>query len=197
MVRAKGTAGQLLSILGVRAVLVDALVATALSAFAVWDLPRDLSPGAPAAGAACALAATLSVCWRSRNPVASVVVAGAALVGYEYVTRAQDVFAQPVALMLNLYSAGARGTSRRQLGQLTALVMYGIAALVPIAAILGSLSVSTVAVHALPFVLAPALAGFLAARQRSLAGRLAAATEQLRAGEEAAWRWPGSGNETG
>ena len=184
MVRAKGTARQLLSVLRVRAVLVDALVATALSAFAVWDLPRDLGPGAAAAGTACALVATLSVCWRSRNPVASVVVVGAALVGYEYVTRDQAVYAQPVALLLNFYSAGARGTSRRQLGQLTALVMYGIAALALVAAILGSLSVSTVAVHALPFVLAPALAGFLVARQRSLAGRLAAATEQLRAGEE-------------
>jgi signal transduction histidine kinase len=184
VVRAKGTARQLLSVPRVRAVLVDALVATALSAFAVWELPRDLGPGAAAAGAACALVATLSVCWRSRNPVASVVVVGAALVGYEYVTRAQDMFAQPVALLLNFYSAGARGTSRRHLGQLTALVMYGIAALALVAAILGSLSVSTVAVHALPFVLAPALAGFLVARQRSLAGRLAAATEQLRAGEE-------------
>ncbi len=89
MVRAKGTARQLLSVPRVRAVLIDALVATALSAFAVWDLPRGLGPGAAAAGTACALVATLSVCWRSRNPVASVVVVGAALVGYEYVTRAQ------------------------------------------------------------------------------------------------------------
>jgi signal transduction histidine kinase len=183
VVRAKGTAAQLLSVLRVRAVLVDALVATALSAFAVWDLPRDLGPGAAAAGLACALAATLSVCVRSRNPVASVVVVGAALVGYEYVTRDQAVYAQPVAVLLNFYSAGARGTSRRQLGQLTALVVYGIAALALVGAIPGPLSVSTVAVRALPVVLAPALAGFLVARQRSLAGRLAAATEQLRAGE--------------
>jgi signal transduction histidine kinase len=116
--------------------------------------------------------------------VVSVVVAGAALVGYEYVTRAQDVFAQPVALLLNFYSAGARWSSRRQLVQLTALVMYGIAALALVAAILGSLSVSAVAVHGLPVVLAPALAGFLVARQRSLVSRLAATTEQLRAGEE-------------
>ena len=62
--------------------------------------------------------------------------------------------------------------------------MYGIAACALVAAILGPLSVSNVAVHALPLVLAPALAGFLVARQRSLVGRLAAATEQLRAGEE-------------
>ena len=62
--------------------------------------------------------------------------------------------------------------------------MYGIAVCALVAASLGSLTVSTVAVHALPLVLAPALAGFLVARQRSLAGRLAAATEQLRAGEE-------------
>jgi signal transduction histidine kinase len=165
-------------------VLVDALVATALSAFAVWDLPRGLGPGAAAAGVACVLVATLSVCWRSRNPVASVVVAGAAMVGYQYVTRAQEMFAQPAALLLNYYSAGARGSSHRQLVQLTALVMYGIAACTLIAADLGSLSVSNVAVHALPLVLAPALAGFLVARQRSLVGRLTAATEQLRAGEE-------------
>ena len=184
MVRAKGTARELLSVLWARAVLVDALVATALSVFAVWDLPRGLGPGAAGAGAACALVATLSVCWRSRNPVASVVVAGAALVGYQYVTRAQDMFAQPAALLLNFYSAGARGSSRRQLVQLTALVMYGIAACALVAAILGSLSVSTVAVHALPLVLAPALAGVLVSRQRSLVGRLAAATEQLRAGGE-------------
>jgi signal transduction histidine kinase len=184
VVRAKGTAGQLLSVLRVRAVPVDALVAAALSVLAVWGLPRGLGPAAAAAGAACALVATLSVCWRSRNPVASVVVAGAALVGYQYVTRAQDMYAQPVALLLNFYSAGARGSSRRQLFQLTALVMYGIAACALVAAILGSLSVSTVAVHALPLVLAPALVGFLVSRQRSLVGRLAAATEHLRAGEE-------------
>jgi signal transduction histidine kinase len=171
-------------VLRARAVLVDALVATALSVFAVLDLPRGLGAGAAAAGTACALVATLSVCWRSRNPVASVVVAGAAMVGYGYVTRAQSMYAEPVALLLNFYSAGVRGTSRRQLGQLTALVMYGIAAITLIAAILGPFSVSNVAVHALPVVLAPALAGLLVGRQRSLVGRLAAATEQLRAGEE-------------
>jgi signal transduction histidine kinase len=165
-------------------VLVDALTAAGLSAFALWDLPSGLGPRATAAGAACALAATLSVCWRSRNPVASVVVAGAALVAYQYVTRAQATYAEPVALLLSLYSAGVRGTSRRQLGELAALVMYGIVAIALVAAVLDSLTVSTVAVHALPLVLAPALAGFLVARQRSLVGRLAAATEQLRAGEE-------------
>jgi len=184
VVRAKGTAGRLLSVLRARAVLVDAVVASALSAFAVWNLPRGLGPGAAAAGAAWALAATLSVAWRSRHPVAAVVVVGAALVGYEYVTRAQAAYAQPAALLLNFYSAGARGTSRRQLGELTALVIYGIAVCAVVAATLGSLSVSNVAVHALPLVLAPALAGSLVARQRSLAGRLAAATEQLRAGEQ-------------
>src|ERR1700677_243894 len=98
-------AAQLLSVLRVRTLLVDALVVTALSAFAVWDLPRGLGPGAAAAGAACALVATLSVCWRSRNPVASVVVVVAALVGYEYVTRAQAAYAEPAALLLNFYSA--------------------------------------------------------------------------------------------
>jgi len=184
VVREEGTAGQLLSVLRARGLLVDALVAAALSVLAVSDLPRGLGSGAAAAGAACALVATLSVCWRSRNPVASVVVAGAAMVGYQYVTRAQDMFAEPAALLLNFYSAGGRGASRRQLVQLAALVMYGVAACAVVAAILGSLSVSTVAVHALPLVLAPALAGLLVSRQRSLVGRLAAATEQLRVGEQ-------------
>jgi signal transduction histidine kinase len=106
------------------------------------------------------------------------------MVGYEYITRAPAAYAQPVALVLNFYSAGAQVSSRRQLVRLTALVAYGIAVCVLVAAILGSLSVSTVAVHALPLILAPALAGFLVSRQRSLVGRLAAATEQLRAGED-------------
>jgi signal transduction histidine kinase len=183
VVREKGTAGRLLSVLRARAVLVDALVAAALSALAVSDLPPGLGPAAAVAGAACALVATLSVGWRSRYPVASVVVAGAAFVGYEYVTRAPVSFAQPIALVLNFYSAGAAATSRRRLGQLTALVLGGIAVCALVAARLDSLTVSTVAVHALPLALAPVLAGALVARQRSLVGRLATATEQLRAGE--------------
>ena len=173
----------MLSVLRARAVLVDALVAIALSAFAVAGLPRGLGPGAAAAGAACALAATLSVCWRSHNPVAAVIVAGAGVVSYQYVTRAQVMLAAPAAMLVDYYSAGARGTSRRQLGQLAALVVYGIAACAAVAAIRDSRGVPAVAVPALPLVLAPALAGFLVARQRSLVGRLAAATEQLRAGE--------------
>jgi signal transduction histidine kinase len=63
------------------------------------------------------------------------------------------------------------------------LVTYGIGACTLVAAATSPFSVSAVAVHALPIVVAPAAAGLLVARQRALAGRLAAATERLRAEE--------------
>jgi signal transduction histidine kinase len=113
------------------------------------------------------------------------VVAGAGLAGYAWLAGAQSMLAEPLALLLAVYAAGARGISRRQLGQLGALAAYGIAACALAGVATGPFSVSTVAVHALPIVVGPAVAGFLVARQRALAGRLAAATERLRAGEQA------------
>ena len=84
-----------------------------------------------------------------------------------------------------MYTAGARGVSRRQVGQLVALVGYGIAVCALVDAAAGPVSISAVAVHALPLAIAPAVAGYLVARQRDLAERLAAATGRLRAGEQA------------
>jgi hypothetical protein len=83
-----------------------------------------------------------------------------------------------------MYTAGVRGVSRRQIAQLAGLVVYGIVVCAVFAAVTGSLSVSNVVEYALPLVVVPASAGLLVARQRSLAGRLAAATARLRAEEE-------------
>jgi signal transduction histidine kinase len=182
--RARRTAGQVLGVLLGRAALIDAGAAAVLSAVAVAGLPQGLGSGAAAAGVACALAATTSVGWRTRGPEAAVVVAGAGLACYVWLTGAESVLAEPLALLLAMYSVGARGISRRQLGRLAALVAYGIAACALVSLAAGPFSMSAVAVHALPLVVAPAVAGFLVARQQALAGRLAAATERLRAGEE-------------
>ena len=175
-------AGKRLGILRARPGLVDAGAALLLSAFAVATLPPHVNP---AAAAACGLAATSSVGWRNRAPGIAVVIAGAGLAGYAWRTSSSSAFAEPLALILVMYTAGARGVSRRQVGQLVALVGYGIAVCVLVDAAAGPVSISAVAVHALPLAIAPAVAGFLVARQRALARRLAAATERLRAGEQA------------
>lgn len=185
MSQAKSTAGRVLSVLRARAALIDAGVAVVLSAVALTDLPQGLGPRATAAGVACALAATTSVGWRTRAPEATVVVAGAGLAGYAWLTSAQSVLAEPLALLLAVYTAGAQGISPRQLSRLRALAAYAIAACAAVDVVNGSFSISALAVHALPIVIAPAASGLLVARQRALAGRLAAATERLRAGEEA------------
>lgn len=185
MGRARRTAGRVLSVLRARAALIDAGVAVALSVVALTGLPQGLGPGATAAGVACALAATTSVGWRTRAPEAAVVVAGAGLAGYAWLAGVQLSLGEPVALLLAMYTAGARGISRRQLSQLGALAAYAIAACAVVDVANGPFSLSALAVHALPIVIAPAAAGLLVARQRALAGRLAAAAERLRAGEEA------------
>jgi signal transduction histidine kinase len=182
--RARGTATTVARALRGRALLVDAGVACALSVAAAAGLPGGASPGATAAAAACALAATTSVGWRSRAPEAAVVVAGAGLAGCAWAAGAGSLLAEALALLLASYTAGARGISLRHLAQLSALVAYGIAACALVAAAAPPLRLSAVAVHALPVVVGPTVAGLLVARQRALAGRLAAATERLRVEEE-------------
>ena len=174
--------GALLAQARARAGLVDASAAVLLSAFALAALPAHVNP---AAAAACGLVATSSVGWRRRAPGVAVVVAGAGLAGYAWLAGASPELAEPSALLLVMYTAGARGVSRRQVGQLVALVGYGIAVCALVDAAAGPVSISAVAVHALPLAIAPAVAGYLVARQRDLAERLAAATGRLRAGEQA------------
>jgi signal transduction histidine kinase len=156
-----------------------------LSGAAVAGLPYGGSPAAVAAAAVCGLAATTSVGGRGRAPEAAVVVAGAGLVGYARLAPDGALLAVAFALLLTSYAAGARGISRRQIGQLGALVGYGIAAIALATAAAGPFSVSATAARALPLSVAPAVAGLLVARQRALAARLAAAAERLRA-EQAA-----------
>ena len=110
-------------------------------------------------------------------------VTGAGLAGCAWAGDSSSLLPQALCLLLVSYSAGARGISRRQLVQLAALVTYGVGACTLVAAAISPFSASAVAVHALPVVVAPAAAGLLVARQRALAGRLAAATERLRAEE--------------
>jgi signal transduction histidine kinase len=154
-----------------------------LSGTAIAGLPDGASPGATAAAAVCALAATTSVGWRSRAPEAAVLVAGAGLAGCAWADGPTSLLALALGLLLVSYTAGARGTSRRQLTELAALVAYGLGALALATAAVGPFSVSAVAVRALPTVVAPAVAGLLVARQRELTDRLAAANARLRAGE--------------
>jgi hypothetical protein len=93
--QARGSAGRLLSVLRTRAALIDAGLAAVLSVVAIAGLPQSLGPGATAATVAAALAATTSVGWRTRAPEAAVVVAGARLAGYAWLTAAQSTLAEP------------------------------------------------------------------------------------------------------
>jgi signal transduction histidine kinase len=169
--------------------VVDGVVAGALSAvvLGLW-LSSSPASGLAALAVVCALASATTVAWRSRAPEAAVIVAGAGAIGCEWLTGPRTlqhhVLVAGLAVLLAMYTAGARGVSRRQIAQLAALVIYGIALCAVVAAATGSLSVSNVVEYALPIAVVPAAAGLLVARQRSLAGRLTAATARLRAEEE-------------
>ena len=169
--------------------LVDGVVAGALSAV-VFGLWVSSSPafGLATLAVVCALTAATTVAWRSRAPEAAVIVAGAGAIGCEWLTGTRTLqhhdLIVGLAVLLAMYTAGARGVSRRQIAQLAALMIYGIVVCAAFAAATDSLSVLNVVEYALPLVVVPASAGFLVARQRSLAGRLTVATARLRAEEE-------------
>ena len=185
MGRARRAATTLVRALRGRTALVDAGVACVLSVAGVVALPHGGRPVVTAAAAACTLAATTSAGWRGRAPEAAVVVAGAGLAGCAWLAGGTGLLPDALALLLASYTAGARGVSRRQVGQLALLAGYAIAALTAGTAVTGRLSVAAVAVRALPLVVAPALTGLLVARQRALASRLAAAAGRLRAQQQA------------
>jgi signal transduction histidine kinase len=178
-----------LNAMGRRTPLVDGIVAGLLSAVALVLFASNPSRSDLAIPAViCALASTTTVAWRSRAPQAAVVVAGAGSIGYEGLLGRHSAHLLDlvvlVALLLAMYTAGARGVARRQLARLAALVLYGIAVCAVGAAATGSLNVTTVVQLALPVVVVPAAAGLLVGRQRGLAESLAAATARLRAEEE-------------
>ena len=175
-------AGKRLGILRARPGLVDAGAALLLSAFAVATLPPHVNP---AAAAACGLAATSSVGWRNRAPGIAVVIAGAGLAGYAWRTSSSSAFAEPLALILVMYTAGARGSPGARSASSWRWSATGSRCASWSTRPQARSASRRLAVHALPLAIAPAVAGFLVARQRALARRLAAATERLRAGEQA------------
>jgi signal transduction histidine kinase len=164
-----------------RAALADGAVAAALSALALARLSSSPSAGVTLQAAVCALAATTSVAWRARAPKPALAVAGAGVAGFGWLVGSQFILPALVSLLLVIYSAAAGGMARHQLARLVVLVLYGTG--VCVLADVGSLSASTVFENALPLAFA-AVSGFLVARQRRLAARLAAATERLRAEEQ-------------
>ena len=187
-------AGKRLGILRARPGLVDAGAALLLSAFAVATLPPHVNP---AAAAACGLAATSSVGWRNRAPGIAVVIAGAGLAGYAWRTSSSSAFAEPLALILVMYTAGARGVSRRQVGQLVALVGYGIAVCVLVDAAAGPVSIS-----AWPFMLCrsrsrPPWRGSWSRASGRWPGAWRPRPNGSGPGNRPAWRSSGSGSATG
>ncbi len=168
---------------------VDGVVAGALSAvvLGLW-VTRSSNSALTASAVVCGLMTTTTVAWRNRAPEVAVTVAGAGAIGAEWLasTHRPHAFDLVVvlAVLLGMYTAGARGVNRRQVAALAALVIYGIAVCAVAAIVTSSLSVANVIEYALPIVVVPASVGWLVARHRSLTAQLAAATAQLRAGEE-------------
>jgi signal transduction histidine kinase len=166
-----------------RAGVIDLFVAILLSVVTLGHMSRPASAALVPLAVACALATTTSVAWRSRAPVMAVAVAGAGLVGYGWLTRSHSLLPGGVlALPLAMYSAGARGMSRRRCLELAGLIAYGSVCVLmdaPMARVPGSVAAGWVAPVAFT-----AGVGFLVARQRSLGGHLAAAIDDLQAAEK-------------
>ena len=111
-------------------------------------------------------------------------VTSAATVGYEWVTRAKAFpFPEGLALLMVLYTAGARGVSRRHQTEVAGLVALTIGLGVAVVAASGPLKGSTVSTDVQP-PLAALAAGYLVARQQSLSRQLSAAIARLHSEEE-------------
>jgi signal transduction histidine kinase len=184
MSRGRAAADRARALAGSWAGFVDAGVAVVLAAGALASVVPAASGVLTALAVACALGGTTAVAWRRRNPLLAAVVAAAGLAGYACLTRDHDLTVEPFSVLLTFYTAGARGLTRRHLGQLAVLLGYGILACVAVAAAIGELTVAGLAAHGLVITVVPAAAGVMVARQRSLAQRLAAANEQLRHEQE-------------
>ncbi len=169
--------------------LVDGFMAGAMSAvvFGLWVSGSSTS-GLALLAVVCAMTSATTVAWRSRAPEAAVLVAGGGAIGYEALIGTHalhpDDLVVALAVLLAMYTAGARGVSRREIAQLAGLVFYGIVVCVVAASATSSLNVSNVVEYALPIAVVPASAGLLVGRQRDLAERLAVATTRLRGEEE-------------
>ena len=168
----------------VRPKVVDGVVAALLSVLVTMAVVTSCHGASLVVALPSALLASTAVAWRRRAPLAAVAAAIAGAIGWSLTSAGHDVVAG-LPMFLTLYSAASRGTSSRQLRQLVIAVLGGLGACMAIAAGSGGLDASAVATIALPFVIGPAIAGYLVARQRAIAGSLRVAVEELRAEEEA------------
>ena len=181
---AKGLAGRLPGAIRVRLQVVDVVVAALLSVLAMFAVATSSHGASLAVALPSALLGATAVAWRRRVPVAAVAASVAGTIGWSLTTASHDLIAGlPVAL--TLYTAASTGTSSRHVCQLAVAAVGGLGACMAIAAGSGSVSASAVASIALPLVIGPAIAGYLVARQRAIAGSLRMAVEELHAEEEA------------
>ena len=184
MAGAKGLPGRLLGAIRVRPQVVDVVVAVLLSILVTLAVETSSHGASLAVALPCALLASTAVAWRRRAPLAAVAATIAGPIGWSLTTAGHNLVGG-LPLLLVLYTVASRGTSPRQVRQLAVAVLGGLGACVAIAAGSGSLSASAVASIALPLVVGPAVAGYLVARRRSIAGSLQTAVEQLHTEEEA------------
>ena len=178
MSRGRDAVAGLRDMVDVHAGLVDAVVAVALTAAALLSLAAMHRP-APLAFPCC-IACTSAVGWRRQAPGAATLVAMASMVGYAFATHGQNLVFEVFAVLLTFYTAGTRCS----LPRLSALVLYGVACCLPIAAESKDLTVGGIVAHGAPATVLPALAGVIVARHRSLTRQLAATTTQLRIEQE-------------
>jgi signal transduction histidine kinase len=184
MAGSKGLPGRLLGAIRVRPRVVDVVVAVMLSVLVTLAVETSSHGASLAVALPCALLASTAVAWRRRAPLAAVAATIVGPIGWS-LTSAGHSLVGGLPLLLALYTVASRGTSPRQVRQLVVAALGGLGACVAIAAGSGTLSASAVASIALPLVVGPAVAGYLVARQRSIAGSLRTAVEELHAEEEA------------
>jgi signal transduction histidine kinase len=184
MAGAEGLAERLSGAIRARLLVVDVVVATLLSVVAVMAVVTTCHGVSLVVALPSALLASTAVAWRRRAPLTAVAAGVAGAIGWSLTPAGHDIVGG-LPLALTLYTAASRGTSSSHIGQLVVTVFGGLGACVAIAAGSGSLSAAAVATIALPFVVGPAIAGYLVARQRAITRSLRVAVEELRAEEEA------------
>ena len=180
MASAKGLSGAM----RVRLQAVDVVVAALLSAMAMFAVVTSCHGASLVVALPSALLASTAVAWRRRAPLAAVAASIAGAIGWSVTSAGHDLVGG-LSVFLTFYMVASRGTSSRHLRQLGVTMLGGLGASAAIAAGSGRLSAAAVATIALPLVVGPAIAGYLVARQRSIAGSLRMAVEELHA-EEAA-----------
>lgn len=184
MAGTKGQTGRVSRAVRIQPQVVDVVVAVLLSVLLTLAVETSSRGASLAVALPCALLASSAVAWRRLAPLAAVAATIAGPIGWS-LTSAGHNLVGGLPLLLVLYTVASRGTSPSHVHQLVLAGLGGLAACVAIAAASGGLSASAVVSIALPLVAGPALAGYLVARQRSIANSLQLAVEELQAEEEA------------